>query len=502
VANTARLEARRRKGNAMPTVEQHSWLQSAFGVVGDLAQSAEDAADSAVQSVETTASSAVQSAENSSAVQSVENAASSAESAASSAVQSVESAASSAQSTASSAVQSVESAASSAESAASSAVQSVENAASSAQSTASSAVQSVESAASSAVQTVESVATTAVEDVKAVGTAAMQGMTNLVGDPSNLTAQMPPFQSGASLPQPSYVAGTAKDSLQGGPTASAGDSTFVTGAQKGTLLQKAGAIKSAAKGLLDAEAAIESQGKGDKSAIDTAKNLKSVADSMLHVANALDSVQGSENADALGAAGKASELGDSLINAADAIIKINDASGQLKAFQDNPSKETAEAWARSVGGLFDSLANFVPDVEPKFISDYWKGLLSAPKNYIEAFITMQNVYYGNIDKEAGLSKSTGLGGVAFIGHAATKRVSDGSWEGDLTDIYYPGYFLPKLADGTTFTGFMIAHRKTEGMDLWDTDIKVGKAALLTAISRDVPDDDPAKSAWMAHVGKF
>jgi hypothetical protein len=291
VANTGCLEARRRKGNAMPTVEQHSWLQSAFGVVGDLAQSAEDAAGSAVQSVETTASSAVQSAENSSAVQSVENAASSAQSTASSAVKSVESAASSAQSTASSAVQ------------------------------------SVENAASSAVQTMESVATTAVEDVKAVGTAAMQGMTNLVGDPSNLTAQIPPFQSGASLPQPSYVAGTAKDSLQGGPTASEGDSTFVTGAQKGTLL--------------------------------------------------------------------ASELGDSLINAGDAIIKINDASGQLKAFQDNPSKETAGARARSVGGLFDTLANFVPDVEPKFISDYWKGLLSAPKNYIEAFITMQNVYYAH-----------------------------------------------------------------------------------------------------------
>jgi hypothetical protein len=308
--------------------------------------------------------------------------------------------------------------------------------------------------------------------------------------------------AGASLPKPSYVAGTPKDSLQGGGTASAGDSTFVTGDQKGTLLQKATAIRSAAKGLFDAEAAIESQGKGDKSAIETAKNLKGIADSMLQVANGLDSVKGSENADALGAAGKASKFGDGLINAADAIIKINDANGQLKAFQDNPSKETAEAWARSVGDLFSGLANYVPDVEPKFISDYWRGLLSAPANYINAFITMQNVYYGNIDKEAGLSKSTGLGGVAFIGHAATKRVSDGSWEGDLTDIYYPGYFLPKLADGTTFAGFMIAHRKTEGMDLWDTDIKVGKAALLTAISRDVPADDPAKSAWMAHVGKF
>jgi hypothetical protein len=302
--------------------------------------------------------------------------------------------------------------------------------------------------------------------------------------------------------RPSYVAGTPKDSLQGGGTASAGDSTFVTGEQKGTLLQKATAIRKAAQGLFDAESAIESQGKGDKSAIETAKNIKGVADSMLQVANALDSIKGGENAGALGAAGKASELGDGLINAADTIIKINGASGQLKAFQDNPSKETAEAWARSVGDLFSGLAKYVPDVEPKFISDYWKGLLSAPANYINAFITMQNVYYGNIDKEAGLSQSTGLKGFAFIGHEATKRVSDGSWEGDLTDIYYPGYFLPKLADGTTFTGFMISHRKTEGMDLWHTDINVGKAVLLTAINRDVSDNDAAKSAWIGHVGKF
>jgi hypothetical protein len=369
--------------------------------------------------------------------------------------------------------------------------------------TASSVVQSAESGVSSAVQTVETVASTAAQDVKAVGAAVIDDVTSLAGGATaDIVNGLPPFQSGGPLPQPSYVAGTPKASLQGGPTASAGDSTFVTGAQKGTLLQKATAIRSAAKSLFDAEAAIESQGKGDKSAIDTAKNLKGIADSMLQVANALDSVTGSDNTEALDAAGKASKLGDSLINAADAIIKVNDANNQLKAFQDNPSKETAEAWARGVGDLFSGLANFVPDVEPKFISDYWKGLLSAPKNYINAFITMQDVYYGNIDKEAGLSQSTGLKGFAFIGHEATKRVSDGSWEGDLTDIYYPAFALQKLADGTTFQNYMIAHRNTEGMDLWKTNINVGKAVLLTAISRDVSDDDPAKQVWMSYVGKF
>jgi hypothetical protein len=301
---------------------------------------------------------------------------------------------------------------------------------------------------------------------------------------------------------PSYVAGTPKDSLTGNGNASAGNSTFVTGEQKSALLQKATAIRQAAQGLFDAESAIESQGKGDKSAIETAKNMKGIADSMLQVANALDNVTGGDNADALNAAGKASQLGDGLLNAADTIIKINSASGQLKAFQDNPSKETAEAWARGVGDLFGDLAKYVPDVEPKFISDYWKGLLSAPANYINAFITMQNVYYGTIDKEAGLSQSTGVFDGKLFGQKATKLVSDDSWEGDLTDIYVPGYFLPKLGDGTAFTDFMIAHRKTEGMDLWHTDINVGKAVLLTAINRDVKDEDPAKSAWIAHVGKF
>ncbi len=444
--------------------EHDDWMGGLGVDIGALRQAASDAVSSAVQSVDDTASSVAQTISDTAAP----------------AIQAV---------SASSVGQAVGDAASSA-------AQAVGDAASSA-------LQSAESGVSSAVQAVGSVASAAVQDVTAVGAAVIGDVASLAsGAAADVTNGLPPFQSGAPLPQPSYVAGTPKDSLQGGPTASAGDSTFVTGAQKGSLLQKATAIRSAAKGLFDAEAAIESQGKGDKSAIDTAKNLKGIADSMLHVANALDSVTGNDNADALDAAGKASKLGDSLINAADAIIKVSDANDRLKAFQDNPSKETAEAWARGVGDLFGSLANFVQDVEPKFISDYWKGLLSAPKNYIDAFITMQDVYYGNIDKEAGLSQSTGLKGFAFIGHEATKRVSDGSWEGDLTDIYYPAFALQKLADGTTFQNYMIAHRNTEGMDLWKTDIKVGKAALLTAISRDVSDDDPAKQVWMSYVGKF
>jgi hypothetical protein len=57
----------------MPTQKQHSWLQSAFGVVGNLAQSAEDAVSGVVQSAESAVSSATQSVENtvSSAVQTV-----------------------------------------------------------------------------------------------------------------------------------------------------------------------------------------------------------------------------------------------------------------------------------------------------------------------------------------------------------------------------------------------------------------------------------------------
>ena len=308
------------------------------------------------------------------------------------------------------------------------------------------------------------------------------------------------------LPSPSYVnAQNPNPNLSAGGTASAGNSTFVTGQQKSTLLGKATAIRSAAKKLLDAEAAIESQKKGDKSAIDTAKNLKSIADAMFQVANAIDGVTGDDNAEALKKGGKMLELGDKLIQAADTISQVTSANSKLEAFQANPGKETAEEWARSVGSLFNGLSNLVPDVEPKFISEYWKGLLSAPSNYIEAFITMQNVYYGNIDKEAGLSQSRGVPGLRDLGlggHAATKRVSDGSWEGDLTDIYVQGYFQPKLNDGKTFNDFMISHRKSEGMDLWDTDVRVGKAALLNAISRDVSDDETAKQAWMILVGKF
>jgi hypothetical protein len=108
---------------------------------------------------------------------------------------------------------------------------------------------------------------------------------------------------------------------------------------------------------------------------------------------------------------------------------------------------------------------------------------------------MMKVHYGTIDKEAGIP-STGMTG---------KRVSDGSWEGDTTDIYTGAWFQPKTLNGTTLNQFMTDHRKTGGVDLWKCTTKVGSAVLLAAINTEMPDldpPDPAKDAWVKFLSKF
>ena len=329
------------------------------------------------------------------------------------------------------------------------------------------------------------------DGLKAFGQKVVQGATDALNNPgaalSDISGGRQSVVSNPNVPE----------TLSGGGTASAGDSFFVTGAQKAVLLKKATAIKSAASGIYAAEAALEGQAKDDKSLLDSLKNLKAVADGMFKLANAINSVKGSENAEALGKAGKVSEVGDALISVADTVATVQDADSKLKAFQAKPNKETAEAWARSVGDVFDKAAAFVPSEGlPGFIPAMWKGLLSAPKSYINAFITMQNVYYGNIDKEAGLSGP----GMPIIGRNATRRFGD-MWEGDLTDMFSKGWFVEQRnKKGQTFCDFMTAHRKT-GPDLWRTTVDVGKGVLLAAISR-LEDEDPAKDVWVVHIGKF
>ena len=300
--------------------------------------------------------------------------------------------------------------------------------------------------------------------------------------------------------------------LQGGGTASAGDSRFVAGdddffAKSGyvsSLSAHASSLRNAAKGIQQAEDAVEKMAKDhsffssdDKQLLANAKNLKGVADGMLKLAGEIDKWTGDTNKLSIKKGDEVLGHADKLLQAADTVIAIKDLSGELNAFQQKPNADTARAWARGVGKAFDSASALIPSKGlPGFIPDLWKGLLSAPKNYIEAFITLMDVHDKTIteatdfDPDQHQTSDSGK-------HLTGKRTG---WKGELTDIYYRGAFVPNLKDDNkSFLTFMLDHVTSEGSDLWTVKKAVGKAILLAAINRDVPGQD-AKDVWLAHVG--
>ena len=300
--------------------------------------------------------------------------------------------------------------------------------------------------------------------------------------------------------------------LQGGGKASSGDSRFVAGdddffAKSGyvsSLSARASSLRNAAKGIQQAEDAVEKMAKDhgrfsgdDKQLLANAKNLKAVADGMLKLAGEIDKWTGDTNKLSIKKGDEILGHADKLLQAADTVIAIKDLNAELNAFQQKPSADTARAWARGVGKAFDSASALIPSKGlPGFIVDYWKGLLSAPKNYIEAFITLMDVHDKTITEATDFDPDqhqTSDSGKHLIG----KRTG---WKGELTDIYFKGAFVPNLKDDNKpFLTFMLDHVTSEGCDLWTVKKAVGKALLLAAINRDVPDQE-AKDVWLAHVG--
>ena len=221
----------------------------------------------------------------------------------------------------------------------------------------------------------------------------------------------------------------------------------------------------------------------DKSLLQNAQQLTDLSKALSNVGTGLTDLLKS-------ASGKTFKQGDpifenasKLCNIANVIgsgIEAENALDDLHADPHNYDK--AKKWARSLGDVFEKsnkLIELIPDgVLPGFIQAYWKGLLSAPTNYIEAFITIMEIHYGKLDKETGIS-------------GATRRATQGDkilWEGDLTSMYSAACFVQPFG---TLDQFMNAHQQTEGVDLWKASIPIGKKLLLNAIEREIPlKNDP------------
>lgn len=316
----------------------------------------------------------------------------------------------------------------------------------------------------------------------------------------------PAFNSEAQLPSPSYVNGTPSPSLQGGGVASTGDSKFV-GGESSQLLTASQKITSGLGKFADVAESIKKMQSSDKASIrDSANNIASAilgfSKGMQSLATGLDALGNkSANTQELKQFGNANLYVTRIVTAANTVAAASEASSALTDLQNNPSPENAKKWADSVTGLFTAAGGIMDSLPegciPGFMKDYYKGLFSAPANYVGAFETLMELHYGQIDKEAGLDHGT-LWGIKR--HEFAVQGEKTMWEGALVGVYVGAFMLPKAKDGTTFEDFMKAHREKEGPDLYDVSKATGKALLLVAVQRDAPDE--VKQDWADYLGKF
>ena len=318
------------------------------------------------------------------------------------------------------------------------------------------------------------------------------------------------FNSGAPLNSPSSVnAQDPSPNLAGGGTASAGDSFFVTGGQKGQLVQRVSDLKGAATAFYDLGKKLEEKGIGgtfefkDDKLIASAKNVTGTADGLTKLAKAIESWTNGGNKESIEKGSTAVDYVSKIIDAADAIIAVKKLSFSAEEMGKKPNQATVEAWADDVGNSFDKasgLLGLIPSgALPDFVASYYKGLLSAPKNYISAFKTIMHARYDNLDMEAGISKSN-----QDARNLGTNKIE---WEGDLVPLYVKACFQPKGNGDATLQAFMKAHQTIGGVNLYKTDMATGKTLLGAAIAREVPDEeDPntpsVKVAWMEYVRTF
>ncbi|HWE72359.1 MAG TPA: hypothetical protein VG328_04310 [Stellaceae bacterium] len=302
------------------------------------------------------------------------------------------------------------------------------------------------------------------------------------------------------LNSPSYVNGSGGPSGDG--NASAGDSEFVTG-YKDDLLSRAARIKALAEKFYKVSEDLDSKGhhwlwSNDTDVLASAKTINDMAKALAILASEIDSWSNSPNKDAIKKGSDAAKYVGYLLNAADFVVAAKDMELSIDNLNASKGEATVNAWADSMGNLFDKaggLIDLIPDgAVPGFMKDYWKGLFSAPKNYIAAFKTIMKEHYDIVNEEGHVN--TGDGQQAYnLGMAQTE------WRGALTGIYVGAFTLPKNTAGQTLQEFMRKHQDEDGLDLYKAPLQAGKETLCHRIEANLAGDDPALEAWLSYVRK-
>jgi hypothetical protein len=148
-----------------------------------------------------------------------------------------------------------------------------------------------------------------------------------------------------------------------------------------------------------------------------------MAKALAVLASEIDSWSNSPNKDAIKKGSDAAKYVGYLLNAADFVVAAKDMELSIDNLNASNGEATVNAWADSIGNLFDKaggLIDLIPDgAVPGFFKSYWKGLFSAPKNYIAAFKTIMKEHYDIVNEEGHVN--TGDGEQAYnLGTAETE----------------------------------------------------------------------------------
>ena len=229
----------------------------------------------------------------------------------------------------------------------------------------------------------------------------------------------------------------------------------------------------------------------DKDLINCAANISDMASKVTSAASAMENILTGLDGGKLEGPAKVIEKATTLLKAADLVSKLKDGDEKLEAFKSDPENMTkAEAWALHVGSTFDAIGELIPDSIPGlpgFIPQYFKGLMSAPSNYIKVFIALQNDRYNKIDSLTG-------------GSNADHKVVEGEkvvWEGVLSGVFYSAYFVQPAG----LQSFMLQNdHSINGVDLWEASYSFGLALVIARV-QSIPDEDK-RTAWLAYLKQF
>jgi hypothetical protein len=313
-----------------------------------------------------------------------------------------------------------------------------------------------------------------------------------------------------SLPNPSYVAGTAPATLTGGGTASAGDGKFVAGPGAPPSLEKFTAFVQ--KSLDAAQRLEETEDESNKKKAFWESNdngfhqaagvLRSLAGQMsgiidkLKTGSVMTSKLGGPTADTEKLSKATGYINDAaLVLEGAAIIDAN--TKAIERFNKTPNLETATEWANSVTMAFDQLGStlerVLPDEAPfGTIKAYYVGLMRAPKVYVGTFLRLMGDRYREIDKILG--SDTAPTGDEWQNQRAVEPggglIGDKvRWKGVLSGLYVNSHFCQKRSsEGRTLEQFLNDIGDREGAALFKLSEAAGKQRILELILTEAPAD--------------